>query len=150
MPIENLNHNVNYSKFKTKIKCLSLDPARAKERIDTPGKESKLEVEGETQRRFDADCNLTGGVPNLKDPKKLLNPIYVEDKETPGTQENLEFKGSGLSLPTGSSPLSTANSTDKEGEEIKISASSPIVGQELSLNARNIPQAIVTQEIQTN
>ena len=28
----NSNHNVNYSKFKTKIKRLFLDPARAKER----------------------------------------------------------------------------------------------------------------------
>ena len=85
-----------------KIKLLFLDPARAKERGKIEVNQAKkinLKLLERSQRKFDKACNLTGG--GLQ-PKGLLEITGsdLEEEETPGGQENFEFEGSGLSLPT--------------------------------------------------
>ena len=118
---------MTYTKFKMKIKRLFPDLARAKERGKIGMNQTKkinLKLLERSQRKFDKDCNLTGGGPQPKRPLEITGSD-LEEEETPGGQENFEFEGSGLSLPTGSSPLGTASSNNMECDEFEISVSSP-------------------------
>ena len=66
-----------------KIKRLFLDPARAKERGKIEVNQAKkinLKLLERSQRKFDKDCNLTGGGPQPKRPLEITGSDLEEEK----------------------------------------------------------------------